>query len=323
MNRESFVCYPSFLDAIKKMPEQLQGKAALSVLELGIDGEWNDSDPYIDMMLTLIAPNILAAKDRYAASKENGKKGGRPPKVNIEKIKEMAKAGKTNLEIAKEFNCNDDYIRQLLKQENQENPNYLGYSDDEKQDNQDNLNIDIDKDIDINNNNDIDTNNNTDINNNKENNNNISFTAPQEQEKEEDNDFPFTVEDELSDQEEEIKPLTPEMAEATKNILLEQKNDNETPFMDVSDYEDYGDMMQEQMLEELESKITLKVLGFEDGGKRVVFTPLSENQHLVYEVSREVAEKYGTLKKDDLVKVSNGFLKNASNFDSIYKYEII
>lgn len=140
MDRVPFVCYPTFLDAVEKMPQELQGQAALAILKLGIDGEKDDTNPYIDMMLTLIAPNIIAAKDRYTASVENGKKGGRPQTIDQNKVAQLREQGNTQKQIAKELECSDRQVRNILK---------------EAEITGNNLNIDIDN------------------NNNKDNNNNI------------------------------------------------------------------------------------------------------------------------------------------------------
>jgi hypothetical protein len=153
--RISFVCYPTFLDAVEMLPQELQGEAALAILKLGINGEWVEGDYAINMMLTLIAPNIKAAKGRYVAAVENGKKGGRPAKVDKERVKELFLEGMSNSDIAAECGCTADYIRKLTQslklQKNQKNFGYSGY------------NLDIDKD----NNKD----NNTNINDNSNNNN--------------------------------------------------------------------------------------------------------------------------------------------------------
>ncbi len=155
--RISFVCYPTFLDAVEKMPKELQGEAALAILKLGINGEWTDSNPYIDMMLTLIAPNIKAAKGRYTAAVENGKKGGRPSKVDKDKVKQLFLEGKTNTDIAAECGCTADYIRKLTNTYKlQKNQNKLGFSG---------YNLDIDIDIDNNNNKDNNKNSNREMDN--------------------------------------------------------------------------------------------------------------------------------------------------------------
>ena len=135
--RIAFVCYTSFLDAVEKLPQQLQGQAALAIMRLGINGEWDGTEPVIDMMLTLIKPLILAAKNRYAIAVENGKKGGRPAKVDIVKIKKLIADDKNDADIAGELGCTTDYVRKLRKELNP------------VQNNQKNLNIDKDKDKNI------------------------------------------------------------------------------------------------------------------------------------------------------------------------------
>lgn len=117
MNKEervSFVCYPSFLDAIELMPtEEQKGKAALALMRLGINGEWSEGEPMVEMILTMALPTIGAAKDRYTKAIANGKKGGRP-QVDRTQIVELKNTGMTNEEVASEMACSPKTVSRAL-----------------------------------------------------------------------------------------------------------------------------------------------------------------------------------------------------------------
>lgn len=141
--RTSMVFYTSFLDALRNLPtRELQAEAALAIVELGIDGIYEHKNPYIKLMLDMALPNISKAKDRYTAAVENGKKGGRPQKVDRERVKQLLDEGNTVAEVAKELGCSTSTIYDIRK----------SFPETQKP----NENLDIDKDNNINNNNETD-----------------------------------------------------------------------------------------------------------------------------------------------------------------------
>ena len=83
MCKEGFVIYRSQIDALKGVDGETFKKCLLALSEYALNGvEYKDGDPIIDMYMALVKPQIDANSRRY----ENGKKGGRPKK--IEKPKE-------------------------------------------------------------------------------------------------------------------------------------------------------------------------------------------------------------------------------------------
>ena len=91
--RESFVMYSNWADGIDKLPEQNQLEVYKAVMHFGKTGEFSaDITPIALGFLTIISFGMEKSKSRYEASKENGKKGGRPPKpktqANLEKPNE-------------------------------------------------------------------------------------------------------------------------------------------------------------------------------------------------------------------------------------------
>ena len=79
-NKETFVMYKSYIDAVEKLPnnedklELLLGICNYSLY--GIEPIFNSF--IVEAIFIAIKPNINSAKSRYKASVENGKKGGAP-----------------------------------------------------------------------------------------------------------------------------------------------------------------------------------------------------------------------------------------------------
>ena len=79
MERESFVFYKSWLEAIKNLPREMQGEVLTAIIEYGLYGETTESlKPITNAMLAMVIPQINANNRKF----ENGLKGGRPPKGN-------------------------------------------------------------------------------------------------------------------------------------------------------------------------------------------------------------------------------------------------
>lgn len=76
MEKESFVFYKSFYDAIKELDEKCKSTIYLAIFEYAFYGNEIKLDGVCKAIFLLIKPQIDANKLRY----ENGKKGGRPKK---------------------------------------------------------------------------------------------------------------------------------------------------------------------------------------------------------------------------------------------------
>lgn len=76
-NREqSFVMYDSFIQAAKELDDATFKKCILKIRDYAIDGDDSPTDSnIINVILTLVKPNIDAARKRRDASKRNGEKG--------------------------------------------------------------------------------------------------------------------------------------------------------------------------------------------------------------------------------------------------------
>ena len=110
-NKESFIFYRSFYEAIKTMPDDgEQAKAYKYIFEYVFEGKEPNEKDFATAMFCMVKVNIDNANKRYLASVENGKKGGRPPKnKNLEKpsnnLDVTYKEPKHNLNV----NDNDNY----------------------------------------------------------------------------------------------------------------------------------------------------------------------------------------------------------------------
>jgi hypothetical protein len=89
MQRDSFVFYASFYEAISSLPPELQGKCYDAIIGYAIEGkEPEDPEPIVSAVFALVKPQIDANNKRYAdgcKGAEHGKKGGRPKKEIEEK----------------------------------------------------------------------------------------------------------------------------------------------------------------------------------------------------------------------------------------------
>ena len=83
--RDGFVFYASWLEAIKNLPREIQGEVLTAIIEYGLYGETTETPkPITKAMLALVKPQIDVNNMRY----ENGKKGGRPAKSEINECQE-------------------------------------------------------------------------------------------------------------------------------------------------------------------------------------------------------------------------------------------
>lgn len=78
-NKDAFVCYRSYIEAITLLPEDKRWsffeKVVIYALD-GVDPGFNEYDT--KLAFTLMKANIDSCNNRYSACVENGKKGGAP-----------------------------------------------------------------------------------------------------------------------------------------------------------------------------------------------------------------------------------------------------
>ena len=117
-NTESFVLYESVykqFEILKKRKPAVATDFIEAIMEYGLYGVVPDEES--DVWLYGFEQSITSiqrAKDRYIASVENGRKGGRPPK-NLDKDEVLQKKEelKTWKAVAKFYNISEDTLRKL------------------------------------------------------------------------------------------------------------------------------------------------------------------------------------------------------------------
>ena len=74
--KKSFVFYDSFLSAMKHLNDAEFRECVLKIRDYALEGvEEESTSPMVNIILALAKPNLEAARRRYMASVENGKKG--------------------------------------------------------------------------------------------------------------------------------------------------------------------------------------------------------------------------------------------------------
>lgn len=74
--KRSFVFYDSFLEAMKHLNDAEFRECVLKIRDYALEGIEDESEyPMVNIILALAKPNLEAARRRYVASIENGKKG--------------------------------------------------------------------------------------------------------------------------------------------------------------------------------------------------------------------------------------------------------
>ena len=78
MERDSFIFYKSFYEAIRDLPRDIRLEVYTAIMEYALYGRQPEElKPFAKGIFTLIKPNIDVNTARF----ENGKKGGRKPRV--------------------------------------------------------------------------------------------------------------------------------------------------------------------------------------------------------------------------------------------------
>ncbi|WP_051698007.1 DUF6291 domain-containing protein [Prevotella sp. 10(H)] len=98
--RDSFIFYRSFYEAIKDLDDTDQLNIYKAIIEYGLNGEISHLEGITKSLFTLIKPQLDANSRRYENGKkgaQHGKKGGRPKKdVSIENPNETPNENENN-----------------------------------------------------------------------------------------------------------------------------------------------------------------------------------------------------------------------------------
>lgn len=85
-NKDAFVCYRSYVEAIKVLPQASRWTFFEKIMSYALDGTVPAFSEDIETaMFKLMKANLDSCDQRYRTSAENGRKGGRPRKENGEK----------------------------------------------------------------------------------------------------------------------------------------------------------------------------------------------------------------------------------------------
>lgn len=133
MSYENFVFYGSWREALEGFKEDFGEDYAKEVLwnlmTFGTSGDINTSKKSIEGFINgTVAPNIGAAKDRYKASVENGKKGGRPSiELDMDEVYQKKEELGTWKAVAKHYGISEQTLKNKRDQwqSNPKNPKNL------------------------------------------------------------------------------------------------------------------------------------------------------------------------------------------------------
>lgn len=144
MNTESFVFYESVYKQAERLEKKLGKEVGYdflkAVIEFGLYGAVPDEDDNVWLYgLEQTITSIGAAKDRYAAAVENGKKGGRKKiELNQEEVMKKKAELKTWKAVAAFYKVDEDTLRKIRKQwEKAEKPKNLN----------DNVNVNVNDNV--------------------------------------------------------------------------------------------------------------------------------------------------------------------------------
>ena len=155
--KESFVFYRGFREAINALPQEYQLKTLQYLMDYAFDGIEPEENGVEKALFLSFKPQIDAAQKRYEAVVVNGQKGGRPKKENQEKSKENQKAESENQQKSQN---NQDLKNENLKKPNN-NQSKTEKNQEPKNENQQKPSTNLNDNINVNDNVNINDNDNT------------------------------------------------------------------------------------------------------------------------------------------------------------------
>ncbi len=131
MERDSFIFYKSFYEAIADLPKDIRLEVLTAIIEYALFGRSPENlKPFAKGMFTLIKPNIDANNTRYENGKKGaqyGKRGGRPKKQTSpaepaymqtyeQEVEQMRNDEKWRITICEDFNITaEEYDKRLSR----------------------------------------------------------------------------------------------------------------------------------------------------------------------------------------------------------------
>lgn len=119
MRSDGFVFFRSVWDSyqeLERKDKELANKYLLAVIKYGLEGEYDESDPIINALMSNTTISIDRAHNRYSESQNNGAKGGRPSKFSPEQIISLYQQGNTTKQIANTLGCSIKTVQRALKE---------------------------------------------------------------------------------------------------------------------------------------------------------------------------------------------------------------
>ena len=111
--KESFVFYRGFREAINALPQEYQLKTMQYLMDYAFDGIEPEENGVEKALFLSFKPQIDASQKRYQAVVMNGQKGGRPKKENTDKNKQKLECE----------NQSESKHNQCTEKQNQQKPN--------------------------------------------------------------------------------------------------------------------------------------------------------------------------------------------------------
>ena len=122
----SFVFYATFLETIERLDnssKELGNELMRAVIDYGIYGEYDNSNPIIDACMASIVHGIDSAKNRYEKAVEDGRKGGRNKiDFDMDKAQELKEQGKSYEEIAITLGVSKSTVQRRFNEQKKQQP---------------------------------------------------------------------------------------------------------------------------------------------------------------------------------------------------------
>ena len=98
---ETFIVHKEWLDNIAGLPVEMQDKIIADFVRYGVGLNLEHSeDPVTQSMVNMLKNRIDFSKEQYAKKVEMSKSAGRKKKLDDQQVYELARAGKSAMEVA-------------------------------------------------------------------------------------------------------------------------------------------------------------------------------------------------------------------------------
>lgn len=113
--RDSFVFYRTFKETVDALPTpEMKLKLYEAIVDYGLTGEYDESDPLINAMMKQTSFAIDRAQENYAKAVNGGRKGGVKKKYDDDEIRRLLAEGKTRTEVMDIVGCSAKTIQRAV-----------------------------------------------------------------------------------------------------------------------------------------------------------------------------------------------------------------